>query len=55
MEAGREFQYLEVIRTNVLANEVVRHFSNLTANELEGERILKLLTALEFELNLIDK
>ena len=33
MEAGREFQFLEVIETNVLANEVVRHFSNLTANE----------------------
>ena len=32
MEAGREFQLLEVIGTNVLANEVVRHFSNLTAN-----------------------
>ena len=25
MEAGREFQFLEVIGTNVLANEVVRH------------------------------
>ena len=33
MEAGREFQFLEVIGTNVLANEVVRHFSNLTAKE----------------------
>ena len=33
MEAGREFQLLEVIGTNVLANEVVRHFSNLTAEE----------------------
>ena len=32
-EAGREFQLLEVIGTNVLANEVVRHFSNLTAKE----------------------
>ena len=31
--AGREFQFLEVIGTNVLANEVVRHFSNLTAKE----------------------
>ena len=31
MEAVREFQFLEVIGTNVLANEVVRHFSNLTA------------------------
>ena len=33
MEAGREFQFLEVIGTNLLANEVVRHFSNLTAKE----------------------
>ena len=34
MEAEeREFQFLEVIGTNVLANEVVRHFSNLTAKE----------------------
>ena len=33
MEAGREFQFLEVIGTNELANEVVRHFSNLTAKE----------------------
>ena len=33
MEAGREFQFLEVIGTNVLANEVVRHFSNLTATD----------------------
>ena len=32
-EAGREFQFLEIIGTNVLANEVVRHFSNLTAKE----------------------
>ena len=30
MEAGGEFQFPEVIGTNVLANEVVRHFSNLT-------------------------
>ena len=36
MEAGREFQFFEVIGTNVLANEVVRHFSNLTANEVLG-------------------
>ena len=27
MEAGREFQFLEVIGKNVLANEVIRHFS----------------------------
>ena len=33
MEGGREFQFLEVMGTNVLANEVVRHFSNLTAKE----------------------
>ena len=33
MEAGREFQFLEVIVTNVLANEVVRDFSNLTSKE----------------------
>ena len=33
MEAGREFQFLEVIGTNVLANEVVRYFSNLTSKE----------------------
>ena len=33
MEAWREFQFLEVIGTNVLANEVVRHFSNLTEKE----------------------
>ena len=33
MEAGREFQFLEVIGTNVLAKEVVRHLSNLTAKE----------------------
>ena len=32
-EAGREFQFLEVIGTIVLANEVVRLFSNLTAKE----------------------
>ena len=33
MEAGREFQFFEVMGTNVLANEVVQHFSNLTAKE----------------------
>ena len=33
MEAGREFQFLKVIGTNVLAKEVVRHLSNLTAKE----------------------
>ena len=33
MKAGREFQFFEVMGTNVLANEVVRQFSNLTAKE----------------------
>ena len=33
IDAGRGFQFLEVIGINVLANEVVRHFSNLTAKE----------------------
>ena len=33
MEAGSEFQFFEVVGTNVLVNEVVRHFSNLTAKE----------------------
>ena len=36
MEASREFQLLEVMVTNVLANEVVRHFSNLTAKGCWG-------------------
>ena len=31
ISAGRKFQFLEVMGTNVLANEVVRHFSNSTA------------------------
>ena len=41
MEAGREL--LEVMGTNVLANEVVRHFSNLTANECweSAKRVLR--------------
>ena len=30
-EAGRVFQFLEVMGINVLANEVVWHYSNLTA------------------------
>ena len=48
-EAGREFQFLEVIRTNVLANEVVRHFSNLTAKECweSAKRVLRSKDALE--------
>ena len=35
MEAGSEFQLFEVIGTNVLANEEVRHFS-----KLDRERVL---------------
>ena len=31
MQAGGEFQFLEVMGINVMANEVVRHFSNLIA------------------------
>ena len=48
MEAGREFQFLEVIGTNALANEVVWHFSNLTAKECwESEkRVLRAKHAL---------
>ena len=48
MEAGREFQFLEVIGTNVLANEVVRHFSNLTAKECweSAKRVLRAKHAL---------
>ena len=33
MEAVREFQFFEVMGTNVLANEVVLQFSNLPAKE----------------------
>ena len=48
MEAGREFQFLEVIGTNVLANEVVRHFSNLTLKESweSAKRVLRVKHAL---------
>ena len=48
MEAGRVFQFLEVIGTNVLANEVVRHFSNLTAKECweSAKRVLRAKPAL---------
>ena len=48
MEAGREFQFLEVIGTNILANEVVRHFSNLTAKECweSAKRVLRAKQAL---------
>ena len=43
MEAGREFQFLKVIGTNVLTNEVVLHFSNLTAKECweSAKRVLR--------------
>ena len=46
MEAGREFQFPEVIGTN--ANEVVRHFSNLTAKECweSAKRMLRAIHAL---------
>ena len=48
MEAGREFQYLEVLGTNVLTNEEVQHFSNLTAKECWGsaKRVLRTKHAL---------
>ena len=48
MEAGREFQFLEVIGTNVLTNEVVRYFSNLAAKECweSAKRVLRVKRAL---------
>ena len=48
-EAGRVFQFLEVIGTNVFANEVVRHFSNLTAKACweSAKRVLRAKQALE--------
>ena len=48
MEAEREFQFLDVMGTNVLANEVVRHFPNLTAKECweSAKRVLRALNAL---------
>ena len=48
MEAGREFQFLEVIGTNVLAKEVVRHLYNLTAKECweSAKRVLRAKHAL---------
>ena len=48
MEAGREFQFLEVIETNVLANEVVQHYSNLIAKECweSANRVLRAKHAL---------
>ena len=52
MEAGREFQFLEVMGTNVLVNEVVRHFSNLTAKKCweSAKRVLRVKRALGGEL-----
>ena len=48
METGKEFQFLEVMGTNVLANEVIRHFSNLTAKECweSAKRVLRAQHAL---------
>ena len=48
MGAGREFQFLDVMGTNVLANEVVRYFSNLTAKECweSAKRVLRAKHAL---------
>ena len=43
-DGGRgEFQFFEVIGINVLANEGVRHFSNLTAKECweSAKRVLR--------------
>ena len=48
MEAGREFQFFEVMGTNVFANEVVGHFFNLTAEECweSAKRVLRAKHAL---------
>ena len=48
MKVGREFQLLEVMGSNVLANEVVRHFSNLTTKEYweSAKRVLRAKHAL---------
>ena len=48
IDAGMEFQFLEVMWTNVLAKEVVRHFSNLTAKECweSAKRVLRAKLAL---------
>ena len=47
MKERRELQFLEVIGTNVLANEVVQHFSNLTAECWESvKRVLRAKRAL---------
>ena len=44
---GEGYEFLEVIGTNVLANEVVRHFSNLTAKECweSAKRVLRVKRA----------
>ena len=43
IEAGRDFQFLEVMGTNVLTDEVVWHCSNLTAKECweSAKRVLR--------------
>ena len=48
MDSGREFRFLEVMGTNVLANEVVRHISNLAAKECweSAKRVLRAKHAL---------
>ena len=48
MDAGREFQFPEVMGTDVLENEVVRHFSNLIAKECweSAKRVLRAKHAL---------
>ena len=48
IEAGREFQFLEVMGIYEFANEVVRHFSNLTARECceSAKRVLRAKHAL---------
>ena len=48
MEAGGESQFIEVIGTNVLAKEVVRHVSTLTAEECweSATRVLRAKHAL---------
>ena len=49
MEAGREFQFLVVMGTYVLANEVVRDFPNLITKECweSAKRALRAKHALE--------
>ena len=45
MEAGSEFQFFEDIETNVLANEVVRHFSDLKQCWESAKRVLRVKLA----------